>query len=458
MSIFQKITHHTIDFSPQEWLFKHKIEALSFILFFSSFLLLIFTFIRYFTNDITTAFTDGIGAIVFFLMYLLVKKDKKYYDIVSNICAITITVVITIAVAVSNGDLERSIWFFSILVYVYFFRDSKEATYWLIALIAIISFIHVLSENSNMVTYFILVFNMILMSVILYFYEKIKAQEYSNLMNQNEYLEEKVALRTKELDEINKHLEERVKEEINKNILKDKMMVQQNKMAMIGEMIGNIAHQFRQPLSAINATTSVTKFELEMDSIQKDELKTKLNNIENYVHHLSDTIEDFRNFFKEDKEKTTFNLSQSIEKDLFIIESTFLANTIEIIKEYDESIEVSQFRNELTQCILNILNNAKDALRESEVPQKLVFIETKIENNKTKIIIKDNGCGIPESVLPHIFEDKFTTKDDSNGTGIGLFMTKQMIETHMDGKINAKNTKFIYNNEYYKGAEFTIIL
>jgi signal transduction histidine kinase len=458
MSIFQKITHHTIDFSPQEWLFKHKIEALSFILFFSSFLLLIFTFIRYFTNDITTAFTDGIGAIVFFLMYLLVKKDKKYYDIVSNICAITITVVITIAVAVSNGDLERSIWFFSILVYVYFFRDSKEATYWLIALIAIISFIHVLSENSNMVTYFILVFNMILMSVILYFYEKIKAQEYSNLMNQNEYLEEKVALRTKELDEINKHLEERVKEEINKNILKDKMMVQQNKMAMIGEMIGNIAHQFRQPLSAINATTSVTKFELEMDSIQKDELKTKLNNIENYVHHLSDTIEDFRNFFKEDKEKTTFNLSQSIEKDLFIIESTFLANTIEIIKEYDESIEVSQFRNELTQCILNILNNAKDALRESEVPQKLVFIETKIENNKTKIIIKDNGGGIPESVLPHIFEDKFTTKDDSNGTGIGLFMTKQMIETHMDGKINAKNTKFIYNNEYYKGAEFTIIL
>jgi signal transduction histidine kinase len=195
-----------------------------------------------------------------------------------------------------------------------------------------------------------------------------------------------------------------------------------------------------------------------MDSIQKDELKTKLNNIENYVHHLSDTIEDFRNFFKEDKEKTTFNLSQSIEKDLFIIESTFLANTIEIIKEYDESIEVSQFRNELTQCILNILNNAKDALRESEVPQKLVFIETKIENNKTKIIIKDNGGGIPESVLPHIFEDKFTTKDDSNGTGIGLFMTKQMIETHMDGKINAKNTKFIYNNEYYKGAEFTIIL
>jgi signal transduction histidine kinase len=458
MSIFQKITQHHIDFSPQEWLLKHKIEALAFILFFSSLLLLIFTLIRYLTNDITTALADGIGSIVFFSMYLLVKKDKKYYNFVSNVCAITITAVITIAVGVSNGDLERSIWFFSILVYVYFFRDSKEATYWLIILITIISFIHVQNENSDMVTYFILVFNMILMSVVLYFYEKIKAQENSSLITQNELLEEKVALRTKELDEINNHLEEKVKEEIKKNILKDKMMVQQNKMAMMGEMIGNIAHQFRQPLSAINATTSVTKFELEMDTIQKDELKTKLDNIENYVHHLSDTIEDFRNFFKEDKEKTTFNLSQSIEKDLFIIESTFLAHTIEIIKEYDESIEVTQFRNELTQCLLNILNNAKDALEESEIQEKLVFIETKKDNNKTKIIIKDNAGGIPDSVLPHIFEDKFTTKDDTHGTGIGLFMTKQMIENHMDGKIYVKNTKFIYNNEYYKGAEFTIVL
>lgn len=447
-----------MDFTSDEWLLSHKINALSFILFLASVILIIFVAIRFYNNESITALADLFGAFTFFGMLYFLNKSKKYYNIISLVASIIITIIITIAAFMGKEDIERSLWFFSLLIFIYFFRDKKEANLWLLFLITTVTLIHFQNGFTNVVAYTIFIFNILFMSTILYFYEKIKSQEQSHLTHENEILEKKVLERTQELDTLNSQLADKVKNEVHKNKLKDKMMAQQNKMAMMGEMIGNITHQFRQPLSAITASTSIMKFELDLGSLKNDEIQTKLSNIEEYVAHLSNTIEDFRNFFKEDKEKTTFNLSENIEKDFFIIESSYVEHTITLIREYDKNIEVTQFKNELTQCLLNILNNAKDALVEKDIKEKIVFIKTEKKEEKVYITITDNAGGIPHDILPQIFDDKFTTKDSTDGTGIGLYMTKQMIENHMDGKINAKNVKYIHNNEYYKGAQFTVIL
>ena len=458
MKIVDIIKNNHLTFLKDEWLLKQKIESLSIMLFFTALVLILFVFIRYLSNDYQTALADLVGAISFLTMYQLIKKNKKYYNPISLICAIIITTVISLGAFISEGSVERSIWFFSILIFVYFFRDSKEARWWFLLLISVISFIHFKNETSNNTTYIILIMNMSLMATLLHFYEQIKSREQKHLQDLNETLEDKVLQRTKELDNINNKLEEKVKEEISKNETKDKLIAQQNKMAAMGEMIGNIAHQFRQPLTAISATSSSIKFEIDLGSTSYDEIKTKLTKVESYVKHLSNTIEDFRCFFQEDKEKTTFNLANSIEKDLFLVDASYVSNSIKLIKEYDENITVKQFKNELTQSLLNIFNNAKDVLIQNNIKHKLVFLTIKKENNQAIISIKDNGGGVDESVLSHLFKEKVSTKDHDKGTGIGLYMTRQMIEDHMGGTIQVKNAKYIYNNEYYKGAEFIITL
>ncbi len=239
----------------------------------------------------------------------------------------------------------------------------------------------------------------------------------------------------------------------------EQTLSQQSKLASMGEMIGNIAHQWRQPLSVVSTIASGMKVQDELNILSKDEIARSTDEIVKYTQYMSKTIDDFRDFFKQDKEKTMFSLEDALIKDLKLMKASFTNNYINIIHNIDPTIEVYGYKNELTQAFLNILNNAKDQLStlDDGIPRQ-VIINAMQANHFIYITITDNAGGIKEDIINKIFDPYFTTKHKSQGTGIGLYMTTQIINQHYNGSIDVKNVNVSVEDKMYKGAQFIIKL
>jgi len=238
---------------------------------------------------------------------------------------------------------------------------------------------------------------------------------------------------------------------------KDLLLFEQSKMASMGEMIGNIAHQWRQPLSVISTASTGIIMQKEYGLIDDNKLIETCNTINHNAQYLSKTIDDFKNFIIGDRNKKVFNLKDNINSFLLLVEGSIKTHNIDIITNIQEGIKIDGYENELIQCLINIFNNAKDALNENTLTnKKLIFITTTQENNKVIIKIKDNANGISKDILPKIFEPYFTTKHKSQGTGLGLHMTYKLIVEGMHGTIEANNISYEYQNKNYRGAEFII--
>ncbi|WP_428024032.1 ABC transporter substrate-binding protein [Arcobacter sp.] len=280
-------------------------------------------------------------------------------------------------------------------------------------------------------------------------------QKILNKMNIS--LNKIVKEKTEELVKINSNLEQRIKEEVEENLRKDMLLQRQAKMASMGEMLENIAHQWRQPLSVISTGASGIRIKKEINDLDDKFLFDTLESIINSSTYLSQTIDDFRYFFKPDKEKRRFCIKDCFEKSLNILSSKFNNKNIKIIKNINK-FDVLGHQSELIQVFINILNNAKDALEQSQYEKKLIFVDILKLENKILIKIKDNAGGIDLKPLDKIFEPYFTTKHKSQGTGIGLYMVDQIISKHMNGLIEVSNIKYTYEQAKYKGALFTITL
>ncbi len=235
---------------------------------------------------------------------------------------------------------------------------------------------------------------------------------------------------------------------------KDILLQQQSRLSSMGEMLGNIAHQWRQPLSLISATATgyQLKSELGMKSTQEETLKD-MKKINEAVQYLSKTIDDFRNFFRSSNKKEIFKLVKVIDDCENITSAAFKNNHILLKKVIEDTdLEYNGASSMLSQVILNIFSNAKDILVEKDIKNRIVTITLKKEKNVTIIKIKDNAGGVPEEIIDKIFDPYFTTKHQSQGTGIGLYMSSQIIQKHFNGLLTVKNTK----DEDGFGAEFTI--
>ncbi|SKB62980.1 GAF domain-containing sensor histidine kinase [Malaciobacter marinus] len=262
----------------------------------------------------------------------------------------------------------------------------------------------------------------------------------------------------KQLEDANKKLESRVEKEVKENEKMSAIIFHQSKMASMGEMIGNIAHQWRQPLSSISTIASGMSLDLEMKNFEKDKGITQLKQIVDTTKYLSQTIDDFRSFYKVDRAKEHFNLADAVQKSVSLSIATMSSSYIKFVLNLDEELTAYGLRNEFTQSLLNLLTNAKDALVEnvSVEEKRYIFIDIYKKNNKNILQIKDNAKGIPTKLLDKIFLQHFTTKSKIGGTGIGLFMVKEIIEKHMDATISVSNEEFTFNDKNYKGACFTI--
>ncbi len=261
---------------------------------------------------------------------------------------------------------------------------------------------------------------------------------------------------SKKLKELNISLQQTVSDEIIKNDEKNIILFQQNKMAAMGEMIGNIAHQWRQPLSVITTIASALKLKREYGIIEEKDYDESIDHIIETANYLSNTIDDFRYYFSPNKEKDLFNTKFLLNRCIKIVSIDFFNKHIKIIDNVEE-LMIYSYENELLQVIINILNNAKDELIKIEEEQnRLIFIDLHKEQNNIIIKIKDSAGGIKKEIIDRIFEPYFTTKHKSNGTGIGLYMCEEIVVKHIKGKIKVSNEEYIFENKNFTGALFEI--
>jgi PAS domain S-box-containing protein len=244
-----------------------------------------------------------------------------------------------------------------------------------------------------------------------------------------------------------------------KDVTHLKLLEEQSKLASMGEMIGNISHQWRQPLSVISTGVTGMKLKKEFDMLTDEMFNETCDTINRNAQYLSKTIDDFKNFIKGDSTPVEFNLKDNLDSFIKLMHSTIKKYNIKTILNLKEDTTIKGYPNELIQCFINIFNNSKDALVEN-MPEddRYVFIEEKTTKDKIIITIKDNAGGIPQNVLLRIFEPYFTTKHKSQGTGLGLHMTYKLIVEGMDGSIEASNVHYEYEGKKYTGAEFTIAI
>ncbi len=240
-----------------------------------------------------------------------------------------------------------------------------------------------------------------------------------------------------ELKRFNIELADRVAHAVSELREKDQMMILQSRQAAMGEMLGNIAHQWRQPLNAIGIHVQNIMAREKSGSLDRDYLEKTATRTMDLVLHMSRTIDDFRNFFKPDKEKISFSLKEAAESALSFVSASYKDNGIESSLDCPGDIAVSGYPNEFSQALLNILNNALDMIKDRKTPNPRVTVRIGRDRDRAVLTVTDNAGGIRKDAEDRLFEPFFTTKE--MGTGIGLFMAKTIIEKNMGGKLTARN-------------------
>jgi signal transduction histidine kinase len=235
-------------------------------------------------------------------------------------------------------------------------------------------------------------------------------------------------------------------------------LMQQEKLAAMGEMIGNIAHQWRQPLSVISMLATGTRYAHELGIQDEKETLDACTQINENAQYLSRTIDDFRSFIRGEHVRTRFRIDEVMESLTNLVTSQLVNHNISITVTGAEGIEIDGYRNDLLQALINIINNAKDALIEQRPHHRCICIAVEEDSTHLHLRIRDNGGGISEEILPRIFEPYFTTKHPSKGTGLGLRMVYRLIVEGMGGSVEAHTIAFQMDGERYQGAEFLLHL
>ena len=256
---------------------------------------------------------------------------------------------------------------------------------------------------------------------------------------------------TRKIQRLNSDLERRVEDEIEKNRQKDSLLFQQAKLASMGEMIGNIAHQWRQPLNIISMLFQKVYRQQKKGTLDTLTMKHTLNQAMETINHMSQTIDDFRGHFEPNKTKVHFTVLSVVQGVLSIVEESFKIANIEIQTYIQPEISLHTYPEDLKQVLMNLLNNAKDAMKSNNVARGVIRFDVLItKNNEISINFSDNAGGINNEHIDKIFEPYYTTKYKSQGTGIGLYMSKRIVEERLGGVITAYNTDI--------GANFNILI
>jgi len=356
------------------------------------------------------------------IFFILLRKNRKYFEKIVFVMTLSFTLFLLFLVYASTPSDLKHIWLFTYPIVLLYFQGTKKGKYWFSFLIISLliaplqPFVEV-SYSFYQVTYISLV--LIIISIIVFFYYE-KIDEANRLiLKQQEALESKV----KELEH------------------KDELLTRQSKQAVMGEMITMIAHQWRQPLSTITLQISNLQIKrLLEDSFVERESDRIMDEINKTIIYLSNTIDDFQTYFHPDKESSKILLKDLLNKVLTFTLPRVKGTKISLDVEIDEKIELNIYINELIQVLLNLVNNAIDELSSKDYENPRVVISANDLKDCVEILVSDNGGGIKQEALEHLFEPYFSTKG-RNGTGLGLYMSQMIIEKQFGGSIDVKTSK-----------------
>ncbi|PHR58138.1 MAG: hypothetical protein COA44_04345 [Arcobacter sp.] len=446
---FINIINSGWDFNEDQKLEQLRFQIVNFSLILSLCIVPIGMIYNYFTHNFVLIYIETSVSIFLLFIILRLRKNRVSYEINTSILTLGILLFFDALFLFSKPEDMKFTW---ILVYIsvfIFYKGNKEGWKWILAfcltliLVKLQSF-HPIFFTWTQISYFFLVL-FALVGTISFF-------QYTIEQNYQTILEQKNILKA-----FNKELEDKISKEVTRTRQKDKILFQQSKMADMGKMLANIAHQWRQPLNTISVVAGGMQVHKDIGTLDDKRFEENINTIENTVQFLSQTIDDFKDYFRSDKHKEDFDIQASIAQDIRLIEPSFRALGINIISNL-QSYTIHSYQSQLAQVILNILNNAKDALVHCKQKYKYIFISSKEKDNKIIITITDNAGGIPQEIINNIFDPYFTTKHKSQGTGIGLFMAEEIISKHLNGSIQVLNIEYEYEEHTYKGAQFDIFL
>jgi signal transduction histidine kinase len=300
----------------------------------------------------------------------------------------------------------------------------------------------------------------LLIGLIFFFVTLVLVVIINHFKSLHSYLEDAISKKTMELRALNNSLETRIQKEVENSRRKDNIMFQQARLASLGEMLQNIAHQWRQPLGSLMMI--IQSFESKFHAGKLDEafITSRVSDAQMLSSNMSDTLEDFRTFFNPNRAKKSFHIQEVIQKAIDLSKYQLEKEEIFLTLAITGDIEIFGFKNELIHVLLNLIGNSKDILcSKKELSRKMIYIVANQNKEHIFINVIDNGGGIKSDIIPKVFDPYFTTKHKSVGTGIGLYMSKQMVEKHMNGKISVKNIKHkLFTEFFYACTMFTIAI
>lgn len=409
--------------------------------------------VRYLNGQMLQASADATVVCLLLLGWMILRANKRFFKPVSRLLLLSGLSLAALQLVGFPESQSRLIWFSSVVYIGFFLLDRREGWLWIATIALGLGGFYMYDATMIGLNAFELVtflFNLFIIALLLGWYETFKEQSSKMHRQHRLELEETIAEKTRELQRLNAVLHQRVDSEIEKNREKEKQMIHQSRLAQMGEMISMIAHQWRQPLTSIAATASGMKLKVMKGDDDSTYFLDAINNINRYAKHLSSTIDDFRDFFKPNKEKSRFSLKASVERSLEIIEPSLGTRGIRVNVSCKDDPKIYGYPNEIRQVILNLIKNAEDVLLEKKIAQPQIAIALESIGNSAVLSVSDNAGGFDAAIKERLFDPYFTTKEKRDGTGLGLYMSKVIVEEHCGGRISAYNAK--------AGAVFEITL
>ncbi|MDA7817876.1 HAMP domain-containing histidine kinase [Sulfurimonas sp.] len=397
------------------------------------------------------ALVEAILLVINVVLIFILRKYKNSSNLVTTILTAQCTMLMILIIYTSSAEEMKHVWIFTYPIVLLYFQSRLNSLYWFVFLTSMIliaplqSFIEI---NYSVFQSVYIVVVLIIISVIVNFYKiKMNAardvilKQQASLQDFNINLEKQVDIQTSELIELNENLAIKVQEKIDELVQKDKILTLQSKQAVMGEMISMIAHQWRQPLSTI--TLQISNLQVKKllgKNIDDSEIDKSLSDISDTILYLSDTVDDFQTYFSQDKDMVEVNIHDLVQKALNLLEVRIKQAGIKTTIIGSSEINVNTYFNELLQVILNIFNNAIDAIESIDETNGLIDIRVEIEKKLLVIKIKDNGGGIEDNNLIKLFEPYFSTKG-KNGTGLGLYMCQMLVQKQLNGEVLVTSDK-----------------
>jgi len=411
-------------------------------------------FYRFYEGNLLQGFSDMVlGGFLLYTSFVVHQIDANaFYRLARKVFFLAFATLFILMVH-THETIVLFIWFTTAMYLVFYVFDSNEGWRWFVYIILITVSLFVYDPSIFGLKGYeliIMIINMFTVILIITWYERIKSAAAQSLLDNQYMLEIKVKEKTQELNALNEDLERRIAEEVEKNKIKEQQLIQQSRLAQMGEIIGMIAHQWRQPLSAISIQSAILEMKVKHDDLDPEVIRKKAQDISALSQKLSRTIDDFRDFFNVSKEKVKTDYDEIILSVKSIFESSFPEKHISLYEELTCHDRFFTYKNRVKQALLNIMKNAEDVLVEKGVADPWVRLDTYRRGAECILEISDNAGGIPEEIMAKIFDPYFSTKNEKDGTGLGLYMSKVMIENHCGGRLEVENGE--------AGAVFRIVL